>query len=107
LVLRNASHPACGVLATEGDAKEKVTPTTLEVLTPSKELEDKTYLKGFTSSENSNRTFCGRCGTHFTFYWTGGDDDEAENWGPYCGIAMGTLERESIEMEGMRPARHS
>lgn len=67
----------------------------------------KKYLKCFKSSENSNRTFCGRRGTHFTFYWTGGDDVEADDWGPYLDDVIDTFERKSLEKEGTRPGRQS
>lgn len=60
------------------------------------------------SSEGAHRTFCARCGTHLTFHWTGDDDEWVlKNWGPHADIAMGTFEKESVEMEGMRPGRQS
>lgn len=103
---RDSHHPTSGVL--EIEAKEKITLPTLEVLVPSEDLEDKTYLKGFSSSEGVNRTFCGRCGTHFTFHWKKGDDNETQKkWGPYFNVAMGTFDKESLEIEGMRPTCQS
>lgn len=79
--------------------------TTAEVLRPTKELEDATFVRGFESSEHAHRTFCGKCGTHLSFYYSGEDDDMAreENWGPHFDVAVGTFEKESVEMEGMRP----
>jgi hypothetical protein len=70
---------------------------------------ENTYVTVFQSSENTYRTFCGKCGTHLTFYYEGDDDDMAseEHWGPYFDVAVGTLERDSAEMEGLRPGRHS
>ena len=106
LLPRDSRHADSGVLAT-GDETQRVTPATAEVLTPANKIEEKTYLKGFKSSESADRTFCGRCGTHFTFYYAGGDDDEAKDWGPYFDVAIGTFEKESLEMEGMRPGRQS
>jgi hypothetical protein len=110
LLPHDPQHPASGVL--EIETKEKIEPPTLEVLIPSKILQEKTYLKYFSSSEGVHRTFCGRCATHFTFHWTTTDDDDEDNetqkiWGPYFDMAMGTFDRESLDMEGMRPARQS
>lgn len=81
--------------------------STAEILRPGKELEERTFIKGFDSSEHAHRTFCGRCGTPLSFMYSGTDDEmaKAENWGPYLDIALGTLEKESAEMEGMRPGR--
>jgi hypothetical protein len=79
------------------------------VLCPSKELQETTFIKAFQSSEHVHRTFCGKCGTHLSYFY-GGDDDEMareENWGPYFDIAVGTFEKEAVEMEGMRPGRQS
>lgn len=89
-------------------AEERITPkSTAEILRPSKELEEQTYIKAFDSSEYAHRTFCGRCGTQLTFLYSGPDDEmkKEENWGPHFDITLGTLEQESAEMEGMRPAR--
>jgi hypothetical protein len=88
--------------------EERITSlTTEEVLCPSKELEERTFVKGFDSSEHAHRTFCGRCGTPLSYQYSGSDDEmtKEENWGPYVDIALGTLEKESVEMEGMRPGR--
>ena len=105
LLLRSSSHPTSGALASSGQARQ-VKPSTQEVLTPDKDLEHETYLKGFQSSEGANRTFCGRCGTNLTFYWSG-EDDPPDGWGPHFDVAVGTLEKESVEMQGMRPGRES
>jgi hypothetical protein len=89
-------------------SEERITPkTTAEVLRPSKELEEATYIKVFDSSEQAHRTFCGRCGTPLSFLYSGLGDEmsKEENWGPYFDIALGTLEKESAEIEGMRPGR--
>jgi len=84
-----------------------IPPTTSEVLRPSKEVERVTFIKAFQSSENAHRSFCGRCGTHLSFFYSGDDDEMAreENWGPYFDIAVGTLEKESVETEGMTLGR--
>ena len=79
----------------------------LEYLRPSKELEETTYVKAFQSSEYVHRTFCGRCGTHLTVFCSDVDDEMAreENWGPHFDVPVGTFEKESVEMPGMRPGR--
>ena len=104
----NAKNATSGVLTSDDKTEDCIFPVTQDVLTPGKELEEKTYLKGFISSEGAHRTFCGRCGTHLTFHWTGDDDDWVlENWGPHFDVAVGTFDKDSVEMEGMRPGRHS
>jgi hypothetical protein len=94
--------------ATKPAGEERITSiSTAEVLHPNEELEKLTFVKGFDSSEHAHRIFCGRCGTPLTFMYSNDDDDmkKEENWGPYLDIALGTLEKESAEMEGMRPGR--
>jgi hypothetical protein len=73
---------------------------------PGTEILQQTYLKYFSSSENTHRTFCGRCGTHISFHYSGEDDEmkKEENWGLHCDIAVGTMDRESLEV--VRPTRH-
>ena len=84
-------------------------PTMIEYLMPSEELQEETFLTYFSSSEDVNRTFCGRCGTHLTYYCS---DPPAAippsrlHWGPYFDIAAGTLDRECLEMDGYRPNRY-
>jgi hypothetical protein len=81
--------------------------STAAVLRPPKELEESTFIKGFDSSEHAHRTFCGKCGTHLSFLYSGDDDEMAkeENWGPHFDIAVGTFEKQSLEMKGMRPGK--
>jgi len=64
-----------------------------EVLHPAKELKERTFIKGFQSSEHSHGTFCGRCGTHLSFYYSGEDDDMVaeDKWGPHFDIPGRTL----------------
>ncbi|KAK0101151.1 hypothetical protein ONS95_012870 [Cadophora gregata] len=78
-----------------------------EYLMPSKELQEKTYLTHFLSSEDVNRTFCGRCGTHLTYYCSEPVEvgSVREAWGPIFDVANGTIDREGLEMEGFRPSR--
>ncbi|KAL2067645.1 hypothetical protein VTL71DRAFT_15741 [Oculimacula yallundae] len=85
-----------------------IKPTTIEYLMPDKAIQEKTYLTYFESSETSNRTFCGKCGTHLTFYYSGtpGEQSMRNKWGPYFDVAGGTLDKESLEMEGYKPGRH-
>jgi hypothetical protein len=66
-----------------------------------KELQEKTHLRHFSSSKGVQRTFCGNCGTHLTYYFSEYEED-APNWGNHFDIAVGTLEKESVEMEGFR-----
>jgi hypothetical protein len=99
---------AAFLLASRSDVEERITSKPpAEVLRPSKELEETTFVKGFNSSEHAHRTFCGRCGTPLSFLYSGDDDEMAneENWGPHFDIALGTFDKESTEIEGMRPGR--
>ncbi|KAG4418364.1 hypothetical protein IFR04_008506 [Cadophora malorum] len=88
---------------------DSVKPTMMEYLMPDRELQEKTYLTYFSSSEDVNRTFCGKCGTHLTYYCS---DPPAAippsrlHWGPYFDVAGGTLDREFLEIEGYRPNRY-
>jgi len=57
-------------------------------------------------NEHSNRTFCGRCGTHLTFHFTGEPREMSKRagWGRILDIPVGTLDKESVEMEGFKPS---
>jgi hypothetical protein len=90
------------------EAEQRITSnSTADVLRPSKELEESTFVKRFDSSEHAHRIFCGRCGTPLSFLYSGDDDEmvKEENWGPHFDVALGTFDRESAEIEGMRPGR--
>lgn len=66
-------------------------------------LADATNLTHFKSSENSNRTFCGKCGTHLTFYKSGMLSPMKQLLGNFFDISTGTLDKECLEMEGLVP----
>lgn len=95
--------------ATSADPASQIKPTTIEVLRPSKDLLESSYLSYFSSSEDVHRVFCGKCGTHLSFHYSGADDDKAlpGAWGPHFDIALGTFDKESLEMEGIIPARQA
>ena len=80
-----------------------ITPT-LDVLKGKKDLIETTYLKTFATSEQVARVFCGNCGTHLTFLDVE-DAQSATKWGGYFDIAVGTLEKQSVEMDGFMPYR--
>ncbi|CZT05633.1 hypothetical protein WAI453_004885 [Rhynchosporium graminicola] len=90
------------------DQLQVIKPTMMEYLMPDKRVQEQTHVTHFESSETSNRTFCGKCGTHLTFYYSGPPGELAikNAWGPYFDVASGTLDRESLEMEGFKPSRH-
>ncbi|KUJ16963.1 uncharacterized protein LY89DRAFT_684953 [Mollisia scopiformis] len=81
--------------------------STSEFLLPDKDVQERTWVTGFQSSEFAHRTFCGRCGTHLSFFYTGLDQKLAEeaNWGPYFDLVLGSLNKESLEVEGLWPDR--
>jgi len=69
---------------------------------------EKTFIVHYKSSHNDAfgadciRSFCGRCGTSISvglFPWQ-------LPMVAACSIQMGTLDRECLEMEGVRPERH-
>jgi hypothetical protein len=68
-----------------------------------KNLAGRTWVTHFKSSEHSNRTFCGRCGTHLTFFKSGVGGPMRQAMGMFVDIAAGTLDKESVEMEGFGP----
>jgi hypothetical protein len=79
--------------------------TTSEIVNPSEELRKSTYLSHFMSSTDVHRGFCGRCGTSLTYCYTGpkpGWPLPERNFD----VALGTLDREYLETEGVRPDRH-
>lgn len=57
-------------------------------------------------NEHSNRTFCGRCGTHLTFHYSGEQREMTKKggWGLIFDVAVGTLDNDSVGMEGFRPS---
>jgi hypothetical protein len=89
-----------------GDEKEKevIKVETLAYLQEDESLAERAWVTHFKSSENSNRTFCGKCGTHLTFYRTGPITPLRQALGQFLDIAVGTLDKESVEMEGFGPS---
>jgi hypothetical protein len=76
-----------------------IEPTINEYLVPQKELLESTHVRHFSSSEGVHRTFCGNCGTQLSYYCS----DVYEGcmrWGGHFDVFVGTLEKESVEMEG-------
>jgi hypothetical protein len=86
------------------DEKDPIKPETMELLESDKSLAERTYLTHFNSSEHANRTFCGKCGTHLTFLRTGPMTPLREKMGLFFDISVGTLDKESLEMEGFAPS---
>lgn len=83
----------------------RLEPETLAVLKGDEELLKSTYLSHFSSSENVHRTFCGKCGTHLTFHFARGAKKGYEHWPPIFDVAVGTMDKESLEMEGFGARR--
>jgi hypothetical protein len=54
------------------------------------------------SPNNAWRAFCSRCGTNLTWVRLHSKNDV-----PGIDVAFGTLDRESLEVEGLRPVNHS
>lgn len=62
-------------------------------------------MRHFSSSDNVNRIFCGKCGTSLTYFGEG--DPNPKSWGPHFDVALGTLDDECLAMEGVKPNRES
>lgn len=63
-----------------------------------KELYETTYLASFKTSEYVSRAFCGKCGTCDC-----SEEPGLDRKIPRCDITLGSLDKNSLEMEGMRP----
>jgi hypothetical protein len=86
-----------------GDEKESITVESMAYLQEDKTLSERTYVTHFKSNEYSNRTFCGKCGTHVTFFKTGPLGRLRQAMGLFFNISLGTLDQEYLEMEGFKP----
>jgi hypothetical protein len=98
----NVEH---GVPVQKPKEEEYTQFTTSEIVEPSEELCKSTYLSHFMSSTNVHRGFCGRCGTSLTYCYTGPKPDWPLPERNY-NVALGTLDKECLETEGVRPDRH-
>jgi hypothetical protein len=86
------------------DADGPIKREAMEYLQTDESLPERTYLTHFKSSEHSNRTFCGKCGTHISFFKTGPMTPLRQAMGSFIDVAVGTLDKESVEMEGFAPS---
>ena len=86
-----------------GDEEQKINAGCMAYLREDKTLAERTWLTHFKKAENSNRTFCGRCGTQMTFFRTGAITPLRQVLGPFLDISVGTFDQEYLEMEGFRP----
>lgn len=89
-----------------GDEKEKeaIKAEGLAYLQEDQTLAQRTWVTHFKSSEHANRTFCGKCGTHLTFFKTDTMSPLRQMLGQFFDIAVGSLDKESVEMEGFGPS---
>jgi hypothetical protein len=58
----------------------------------------------YSSNNASWRSFCARCGTGLTFFYS--SDDSPADEEPVMDIAMGTLRKDYLEQPWMKPQRH-
>ncbi|KUJ07228.1 uncharacterized protein LY89DRAFT_631807 [Mollisia scopiformis] len=89
-----------GPLPSEEKVRTWVTTSTKDVL---KSVPGASPVANYASSPGVTRTFCGRCGTNLAYFYAGKGEPEAT---PMIDIVLGSLDTESLEMEGMRPDRH-
>lgn len=85
------------------DAADGIKYSCAEVVDPSEEVLERTYLGHWNSSENVHRCFCSRCGTGVTYC---ASKERGSEWtlGGMVDVAVGTLDTESLEV--VRPDRH-
>jgi hypothetical protein len=62
-----------------------------------------TPVVNYASSPEVTRSFCGRCGTNLLYIFEG---HENTNPIPMVDLVLGSLDAESLKMEGVRPDRH-
>ena len=60
------------------------------------------FLASYKPSEGVTRTFCARCGTNVTY----SRHPMPEGWPEMLDILMGTVDREDLERDELRPERH-
>ncbi|KAH8671802.1 Mss4-like protein [Tricladium varicosporioides] len=62
----------------------------------------------YKSSADVSRYFCGKCGTNLVYVYTGkrSGDDGGEAKIEMIDIVLGSLSKESLEVEGVKPDRH-
>jgi hypothetical protein len=91
---------------TPSSPDEYIQPTTIGVLKGEEEVVEASWLRHFVKNEGCNRTFCGRCGTHLSFHYSGEPREMSKRagWPPIFDVPVGTLDKESVEMEGFRPS---
>jgi hypothetical protein len=62
-----------------------------------------TLAVNYASSPEVTRSFCGRCGTNLLYVFEGREKTDSI---PMIDLVLGSLDAESLEMEGVRPDRH-
>jgi hypothetical protein len=100
------SHQDTNKIVPKPSEEEYKIYSAVEIIEPSEDLLKSTYLSQFTSSENVHRAFCSRCSTSLTYCFTGpkpGWTLPERNFD----VALGTLDKECLEIEGVKPERHS
>ncbi|KAF4547442.1 Hypothetical protein D9617_42g090290 [Elsinoe fawcettii] len=73
-----------------------------DVVIPSAEVLKNTFIREYMFSEDSHRTFCGRCGSTLAYAY---DENEKSPYGSIMNITVGTLDRDSLGSEGFRVDR--
>ncbi|KAF8853055.1 hypothetical protein BDZ45DRAFT_677962 [Acephala macrosclerotiorum] len=89
-----------GPLPSEEKVRTWATTSTKDVV---KSVPGASPVANYGSSPGVTRTFCGRCGTNLAYVYAGREETNAT---PMIDIVLGSLDTESLEMEGMRPDRH-
>lgn len=87
----------------DDDAERHWVPAT-ELFKPSRVFEPPadSFLTYYKPSQGVTRTFCARCGTNVTY----SRHPMPEGWPQMLDILMGTIDREDLEREELRPERH-
>ncbi|KAL9113062.1 MAG: hypothetical protein Q9227_002674 [Pyrenula ochraceoflavens] len=88
----------------EGKGDEQWQPAA-EVWTKTNPALEDLHLKYYRSSEGRNRWFCGQCGTNLGYSLEEGVVPSEWGWPKMLDIWLGTVDREHLEKEWMKPER--
>jgi len=86
-------------------ASEHLSPATSDLVKGDKAILEGSHLRSFKSSEDVWRTFCGKCGTHLTYWYGSADNVVPKSWGPYFNIAVGSIGKEGLAL--LAPSREA
>ena len=88
---------------TTAESKEqRLQPPTMDVLNGTPEVLEKSFVSKFSSSEDVDRVFCSKCGTHLTFRHNKPEESTPESK-QSIDLTFGSLDPEFLEWECLKP----